>query len=156
MRTPLAIRFERQYEPVTESGCWIWTGACHPVSGHGAIGSGGNKENKPLRAHRVSWELYRGPIPDGLVVCHKCDTPACVNPDHLFVGTQADNVRDMIAKGRDRKARGKERPDARLNDDAIRAIRSDARSNPRIARDYGVSTAHIWNIKHRRKWAHVA
>lgn len=80
----------------TESGCWEWTG--WRAHGYGYF----FHEGKDQRAHRVSYELFVGSIPDGLVVMHSCDNRPCVNPDHLSVGTQADNVRDMVAKGRQR------------------------------------------------------
>lgn len=80
------IRSRVEYD--TNGGCWLW-----PVkSGYGVF--------KGKRAHRLSYEAFVGPIPDGLFVCHKCDVPACCNPDHLFVGTALDNSRDMVAKGR--------------------------------------------------------
>lgn len=85
---------------VPEAGCWLWMGGAYP-SGYGRMTSGG----KNRRAHRGVWELVNGPIPEGLAVCHKCDTPLCVNPDHLFLGSQAANVRDMAAKGRHRESK---------------------------------------------------
>lgn len=91
----LMARFTEKYIPVTESGCWLWTGSATPA-GYGQIKAG----RKLQRAHRVSWELHRGPIPDGLMVCHRCDVPSCVNPDHLFLGTAKDNFRDCVDKGR--------------------------------------------------------
>lgn len=81
----------------TES-CWIWTGGTN-IKGYGCIGLGERGRGKAL-AHRVSWELAFGPIPDGLWVLHHCDNPPCVRPDHLWLGTAADNNRDMVAKGR--------------------------------------------------------
>lgn len=80
------------------SGCWLWTGAKSTNGGYGYFiyGRGGQK----LRAHRVAWEMTHGPIPEGWVVMHLCDNPLCVNPDHLEVGTQADNVLDMRIKDR--------------------------------------------------------
>lgn len=94
---PLAERFNKKWQPVTETGCWLWTGAI--TKGYGMIGSGLG-DRRTLLAHRVSWELCNGPVPAGLHVLHKCDTPACVNPDHLFLGTHTDNMCDMTKKGR--------------------------------------------------------
>lgn len=78
--------------PLPWSGCWIWMGRTSS-RGYGELGSG-------LRAHRVAYELENGAIPEGKIICHKCDVPLCVNPHHLFAGTWADNVHDMIEKGR--------------------------------------------------------
>lgn len=96
MATSLA-RFTEKYIPVPESGCWLWIGAS-TASGYGQMKCG----RKLHRAHRVSWELHRGPIPEGLMVCHRCDVPSCVNPEHLFLGTAKENYRDCVEKGRSR------------------------------------------------------
>jgi hypothetical protein len=94
---PYAGEFKTKFEShiVKTDSCWIWNGPLFK-SGYGRIS---NREKK-LRAHRVSYEFYVGPIPDGLNVLHRCDNPLCVNPDHLFVGTHLDNMKDMEAKGR--------------------------------------------------------
>lgn len=92
-------RLLRHCIPEPNSGCWLWTGTLKkPVRG---LGYGHFRvSGKTKVAHRVSWEIFRGPIPDGLCVCHKCDVSICVNPDHLFLGTRLDNIEDMVAKGR--------------------------------------------------------
>lgn len=90
---PLETRFWQRVEKT--DGCWRWTGPLHAF-GYGLIWRGGNN----VGAHRISWEIHVGPIPDGLFVLHRCDNPPCVRPDHLFLGTQADNIHDMVAKGR--------------------------------------------------------
>lgn len=78
-----------------ESGCWLWNARIHP-NGYGAFGFG----DVVYKAHRAAWMIYRGAIPTGMCVLHRCDVPRCVNPDHLFLGTQIDNVRDMVQKKR--------------------------------------------------------
>jgi hypothetical protein len=94
----LLPRFEEKYIPEPNSGCWIWTGWVNRA-GYGYININGRHE-RDTEAHRAAWLLFRGPIPEGMYVCHKCDIPSCVNPDHLFLGTQTDNMRDASAKGR--------------------------------------------------------
>ena len=93
---PLHIRLIENSIPVPECGCWIWTGVWLHSGGYGEIWVGGKKK----RAHRVSFETFVRPLIDGEDVCHRCDTPACINPAHLFAGSHLDNMRDMFAKGR--------------------------------------------------------
>lgn len=92
---PVRERFNNAYMPVTESGCWIWMLSLN-ADGYGSLCI----DKMFKRAHRLSWELHKGEIPIGMSVLHKCDIPACVNPDHLFLGTQSDNMKDMYAKER--------------------------------------------------------
>jgi hypothetical protein len=102
-------RFSEKYIPVPESGCWLWLGATSHRPGKPRYGFLGIYQPATARrkyyrqgflAHRLSWELFRGSIPKGMQVLHKCDTPTCVNPDHLFLGTALDNVIDCCRKGR--------------------------------------------------------
>lgn len=94
-RAPLAVRFAAYSFPEPMSGCWLWTAAVDS-GGYGTIGFQGTT----IKAHRASWLIHRGAVPDGAMVLHRCDMPCCVNPEHLFLGNQTDNMRDMVKKGR--------------------------------------------------------
>jgi len=89
-------RFEDKYEPVTESGCWLWTGALSDHRGYGRFFIKGKNE----MAHRASYMIHVGNIPDGLIIRHECDNPYCVNPNHLIAGTHKDNSEDMVKRDR--------------------------------------------------------
>lgn len=112
----LAARFFEKTIPEPNSGCLLWTGGSRSGDGYGMIDVAG----KTYQAHRVAWQMEHGPIPSGAYVCHRCDTPACVNVAHLFLGTQRDNVRDAWRKGRARN----------LVADAERALTHCARGHP--------------------------
>ena len=97
----LSAAFFAKVSPEPNSGCWLWMGR-YVAEGYGVL----DVLKSPVRAHRFSWNLFRGPIPDGMFVCHKCDNPSCVNPEHLFVGTPKANIDDCLAKGRFSPATG--------------------------------------------------
>ena len=93
-------RFESKYEPITETVCWVWTAGIHN-RGYGHFHTGRKEDRKSEFAHRISYELYNGVKPSKTdKVCHKCDNPSCVRPDHLFLGSHADNMSDMVSKKR--------------------------------------------------------
>jgi hypothetical protein len=136
--------------PEPMSGCWLWGGSVD-TRGYGTIWY----DKKHHKAYRASWILHRGPIPRGMSVCHRCDVPACVNPDHLFLGTQAENTADMYRKGRNVTLRGSQHGAALLTEEKVLMIYSDARIAREIAADYGVSKSTIAAIKCGQNWSHI-
>jgi hypothetical protein len=126
-------------------GCLEWSGVTD-ASGYGRCGDS-------ILAHRMAWEFTHGPIPAGLHVCHHCDNPPCVNPEHLFVGTHQDNMRDRDAKGR--QPRGERMGGARLTADAVRHIRSTDEPGILLAEFYGVAQETISSARHWRSWRHI-
>jgi hypothetical protein len=139
-----------------ENGCWLWQ-ACFRKTGYGAFGFRGRTEY----AHRVAYELFVGEIPQGKEVCHHCDVRACVNPNHLFVGTRGDNMRDASAKGRIKIPARSFRSDethqpAKLTNAAVRFIRGSGESSQSLARRFGVSRYAIWSARTRRTFREVA
>ena len=94
---PAVDRFMAKVEPEPNTGCWLWTAFCHPETGYGVFKV---RKNICNQAHRFAYELFVGPIPDGMICCHKCDNPPCVNPDHIFLGDKQANTSDMVRKGR--------------------------------------------------------
>ena len=137
----IKMEFEDSYCPEPNSGCWLWTKAINGF-GYGSIW----KNNTAMGAHRYSYELYVGEIPDGLYVCHRCDIRSCVNPNHLFLGTAKDNCHDMYFKGRDR-TRGENHWQCKITDQQVEEIRNDSRIAREIAPEYGVSVGTVWDIK---------
>jgi len=144
----LAETLDAYSVPEPNSGCWIWLGAANK-RWHGSLGYQG----KIIGSHRASWLVHRGKIPDGFFVCHRCDVPLCINPDHLFLGQAVDNVRDMLSKGRGTKARGLSHGQNKLSEDDVRSIRSSCLSHRRIASSYGISCGTVSGIRRRKIWA---
>ena len=130
--------------------CWIWK-ASLDGSGYGWF----SDKSKMIRAHRTSWRLVRGAIPDSLQVLHHCDNRRCVNPNHLFLGTNADNISDRMSKGRKSGAAGTKNGRAKLSVDDVHGIRKRLISGDRqidIAKDYGVSQGSISWISRGQHW----
>jgi hypothetical protein len=160
----------RFWSKIDKSGeCWLWTGALYKTGyGHVRI----NRHD--YRAHRIVYELLKGPIPEGLFVCHTCDVRRCVRPEHLWLGTTGDNTRDASAKGRmsyprprspnakigahtkpESVARGERAPHAKLTWEQVRAARARYQKNETLttlARDYGVSLATMHAVLNYRSW----
>lgn len=153
----------------TTPTCWLWTGS-HLTSGYGTFY---RPNGKRTTAHRVSWEDEHGPIPDGQLVLHHCDNPPCVRPDHLFLGTAADNMADMRVKGRAKlyhpnfgdangsrhyPPKGERNGHAKLTETSVRLIRALADrgwSYPKIGQTFMVSRSTVGDIVLRKRWSHV-
>lgn len=152
---PVDQRFRIQVVKIAE-GCWNWIGA-HDKDGYGWISV--NKEQ--IYAHRYSYTVSYGPIPESVQVLHKCDNPRCVNPDHLFLGTHQDNMDDMLQKGRKRTVCGEENGTAKLTEEQVNEIR--ARYIPRhpihgcnaMAREFGIGQMEVSRIINRKRWKHI-
>lgn len=145
----IAERFARNFAKGAD--CWLWSGTLDR-DGYGRFGL----NNRQPAAHRISWQLHKGEIPAGLNVCHHCDTPACVNPDHLFLGTQKDNLSDCARKGR--TALGEKQGRSKLRvPDVLEIRRMGAVGIPQrtIASQFNVSQSSVSDIVSRRKWPHV-
>lgn len=136
--------------------CWLWIGTIKRPSGYGAFHIG---KLKYVPAHRFAWKLTYGEVPEGLDVCHHCDNPPCVRPDHLFVGTAFDNMQDRHRKGRTRVAHGERQHAAKLSAAAVRAIRArygkDGNSYVSLAAEYQVTPGTIVHIIKGRSWRHL-
>ncbi len=149
MRKPLSVE---QHKALKMSkidkvgGCWIWRGQNDGRSGYGTT----RFDGKRWKAHRLFYTWHKGAIPNGAMICHSCDTPACCNPDHLFVGTQVENMADMKAKGR---------ANSTLTAEQVLEIRQIYRPNSygprRICHLYGVSIATIRSVVNRKSWTHL-
>ncbi len=150
---PIAERMRRQTKRM-ESGCLEWTGGVD-LDGYGRV-SGVIDGIAYQRAHRIAWVLFHGkPIPKGMVVCHSCDNPRCVDPKHLWIGSVSENHQDMINKKRHWVVKGSQHPDAKLTEDQVRAILADARPHAAISQEYGVTASTVSSIKTRKSWAHL-
>lgn len=150
-----------------ENGCWIWTGTVNGA-GYGTIGLGGAELGKGF-SHRVSYMVHHGDIPDGMLVCHRCDVKLCINPDHLFLGTYRDNVQDMIAKGRmnnlrtpariESQPRGPSHGMAKLTEAEVLSIidkfLEGETTKASLAKEFNVSRAMVRNIINGKNWKHL-
>lgn len=150
-------RFLAKVEKCAPDECWPWLGARTAAggAGYGQI----RHRGRLLLAHRVAWILTNGPVPTGLCVLHKCDNPACCNLAHLFLGTHAENIADMVEKGR--QARGQRNGSHKLTADQVCEIRrvfirgSQTFGAASLGHSYGVSEVNILNIIAGRTWRHL-
>lgn len=148
-RIPAETRFWNMLQKT--DGCWPWTGSRNKK------GYGNLMVDRPrtMLAHRFSWTIHNGEIPAGMRVLHRCDNPPCVNPAHLFLGTEADNAADRKAKGRNGDIRGEKHHAARLTNEIVLRIIADTRPHAAVAREYGVRPQTIYSIRLGKSWRHV-
>lgn len=151
-------RFEAKFKNDPATGCWIWQAAKNE-KGYGAFGvPQDDGTQKIVTAHRYAYETYVGPIPEGMCVLHKCDTPSCVCPAHLWIGTHQENMADKVAKGR--QARGETAGMAKLTEADVIAIRvlwdSGELTQREIADMFEISQPAVSQIVNATRWAHLA
>lgn len=142
---PLA-RLELATEYDTNGGCWLFAGGITSF-GYGRLYWLGE-----TRAHRVSWRVFKGQVPDGMFVLHTCDTPCCWRIDHLFLGTKGDNNRDAQAKGRAAIGNLPPTANAKIGPDVAQAVRDAAGTQAEIARRFGIGRSQVGRIKRGEQW----
>jgi hypothetical protein len=147
-------RFKRYIDVNLDTGCWNWTGGkCS--AGYGCFHlKGADGKYRTFSAHRVAYEMFIGPVPEGSDVLHDCDNPACVNHEHLHLGDDVINQRESVQRGR-HKAKGEENNRAKLSEDDVRAIKSCPDTHVVIAKRFGVSASAISHIKAGHNWSYV-
>ena len=132
------------------SGCWIWLGALR-YDGYGFAYPYG-RIGKAHPAHRLIYEFHKGPIPDGMCALHRCDNRCCCNPDHIFLGTQKENMEDKVRKGRCQDQRGEKGNNARLTADNVREIRLSNKRNCELAHQFKISPSHVSKLRSGKGW----
>ncbi len=149
--------FSRRVIRAGDDECWFWQGSVYST-GYGVL----KHHGKRFGAHRLAYQIAFGEIPDGLLVCHHCDNPPCVNPKHLFLGTARDNAHDALSKGR--YCNGERIVQSKLKTEDVLAIRKAYVANPRrksesggtaLAKKFGISTSNVSDIIHRKIWKNV-
>ena len=167
-------RFKAILPSTFDDECFIWPMSKNKVSGYGQFNTYDGNKVITSYAHRMSYEAFFGHLPEGAFVLHKCDNPSCINPNHLFLGSQSDNMVDMTTKGRhckytgwvdkeknpqtkypERRPKGQSHGAAKLSDDDVRKIRSSTLSHAALAREFCVSDTAISLIRKNKTWRHL-
>lgn len=150
----LAWLFTARFDRKSDDECWEWKGNINN-HGYGRV----KFDKKIYSAHRLSYKHFNGLIPEGLLVCHKCDNRKCVNPHHLFLGTIQDNAKDRNSKNRQFKPKGTKHPNCFLDPEQVIEIRSRAlqgENQKELAREFGISQGHVSDIKLKKTWGHLS
>lgn len=148
--TALPARIESKFIPEPNSGCWLWLGGTNQKN-YGHIWSSELKRHQ--RAHRMVYQILVGAIPAGKQLLHSCDNPYCVNPDHMFVGSNAENMADRNAKSR--QAKGETCALSKLTEDQVKEIRTSLDMTAAIAEKFNTSRRNVYDIRKRRTWKHI-
>lgn len=151
LRKSLWDRLHEKLEP-NSNGCWLWTASVKEY-GYGIIGLG-RRGQGTAKTHRVAWELYNGPIPEGLCILHKCDVPRCCNPDHLYAGTLKQNAQDTVNRGRNFRPnnRAERSSSSKLTIDQVNDIRKKEMTQIKYAKKYNVSRSCVAEIWRGKNW----
>ena len=147
-------RFLKRVIVGNQSECWPWTGSVMKIGWHGQWR---NADGKIEPTHRAAWRLFKSQIPQGSHVLHRCDNPICVNPNHLFLGSQADNARDMWTKGRAKPgvSLGERHGMSKVTESMVREIRTSSESGVSLSRRLGITPTTVCDIRKRRTWDHI-
>lgn len=142
----------QKYSEVQPTGCVHWT-RFRDKNGYGLV----QVDNRSRRVIRVVWELEHGPIPDGMIICHHCDDPPCINLDHLYLGTHSQNNADMVRRGRCARHKGESNPCAKVTEKIVLRIRAEAQHTPQkdLCKTYGLSPGTVSMIVNRKRWTHL-
>lgn len=152
-----AARFWQKVDRQGPDDCWLWQGTkrspnkCGLVYGDFGITQDGRQV--AYRAHRLSYIFTHGEIPDGYDICHSCDNPLCVNPNHLWAGTRKENMQDAVSK--DRHTRGERVGISKLNEDMVRMIRASNKTTAELSEELGMDYTNIMRVRSGERWAHV-
>ncbi|MES2910555.1 MAG: HNH endonuclease [Pseudomonadota bacterium] len=155
----LKERLERLSKVDEATGCINWTSTTRNGYGSLMVGSRSDGTSRTAKAHRLAYEIENGPIPEGLHICHRCDNPACINPQHLFAGTRQDNTDDREAKGRNNPPRGEKQAHAKLSEVdilAIRRLRASGHIFAEIAERFDIDKSTARRAAKGQSWIHVA
>lgn len=146
-------RFWKHTDKRSDDECWLWRGPT-VANNKGNIPRGDIRMfGKHVKAHRFSYMIHNGEIPEGMIVLHSCDNSLCMNPKHLRLGTHEENMEDMTKKNR--QSKGEHRPLSKLTEDQVRAIRADTRNQYVIAAEYQITQGLVSAIKRRIRWKHI-